>query len=203
MKRGFPSLYPIVDRSEGKGRGLFELARAVLDGGAGILQIREKSLPSGELFREVERVLACAADRRALVIVNDRVDIAKASGADGVHLGREDLPPAAARDILGEEKIIGLSTHSLEEFEAALSEPVDYVAIGPVFHTTTGGKRRPPLGTGVLEKCAERATKPVVAIGGIGLGDVREVLARGADAAALISALMREDDIARAVRELI
>jgi len=153
MTEKFPPLYPIVDRSAGRGRGIYDLARAVLDGGARILQIREKQLSSIELFREAGKVVDYARRLGASVIVNDRIDIASAVDADGVHLGQDDLPPAAARRILGEGKIIGLSTHSMKEFEEALREPIDYVALGPVFETFTAGKKRPPLGLGLLREC--------------------------------------------------
>ena len=203
--RRIPPLYPIVDGHEGRGRSLFDLARAVIDGGGRLLQVREKEMTSVELFRAVVRILDYASCHGAVVIVNDRVDIAKAAGADGVHLGQDDLPPAAAREILGDGKIIGLSTHSMEEFDGALPLPVDYIAVGPIFPTKTAGKTRSALGVGFLKRIGMGPIpgKPVVAIGGINGENARIALEAGADSVALISALMREEDVEAATRRLL
>jgi thiamine-phosphate pyrophosphorylase len=132
-------------------------------------------------------------------IVNDRADIAAASGADGVHLGQEDFPVAAARKILGAGKIIGKSTHSLEQAKAALKEKVDYLAVGPVFWTQTKKIDR-PVGTELAAQVRKLTRKPILAIGGIKPANAASVLAAGATGVAVVSALMAAPDVGAAAR---
>ena len=178
-------------------RGLYALvggadplaqAAAALDGGAAVLQLRVKDRPAGEVLELAAR-LVTLADGRALVIVNDRADLAVLAGADGVHLGEEDLPVAAARAVVGPDLLVGRSTRSLGDGLAALADGADHVGFGPVFATTTKQIVEPPRGLARLAEVASRLPIPVVAIGGIGLDTIGAVAAAGAAAAAVIGAL--------------
>ena len=177
----------------------------MISGGASFIQLRDKSAPAGELYESVVEVMSFARERSAKIIVNDRVDIALAAGADGVHLGQDDLPASEARKILGADKIIGVSTHSIEQFRAALDLPVDYIAIGPIFATSTKEDHDPVVGLDLLREVRSIAERmPVVAIGGINLSNAVFVLEAGADSVAVISdVLAAPDQIADRVRQFL
>jgi thiamine-phosphate pyrophosphorylase len=149
-----------------------------------------------EFLKAASAIVALAHGRGATVIVNDRADIARLSGADGVHLGQDDLDPAAARRLLGDRAMIGRSTHNKVQLESAAAEPVDYVAIGPVFATATKATGYDAVGLEMVRVAAQLG-KPVVAIGGIALGNARSVIDAGASAVAVISDLMVGDPRAR------
>ena len=166
------------------------LAEAVLAGGARVLQLRIKEASAGELLSVARRLVALAAGR-ALVIVNDRVDVAAVSGADGVHVGDEDLPVAEARRVLGPDLLLGRSTRTLEDGLAALAAGADHVGFGPIFETGTKRIEEPPRGLDQLRQVAARLPAPLVAIGGITLHTISDVAAEGAAAAAVISDLTR------------
>jgi len=189
-------LYAIADASFGNP---IELAPRLFEGGARRIQVRNKNATARELLDQVERILALAPPD-AQVIVNDRVDIALIAGAAGVHLGQTDLPPAAAREILGPERIIGVSTHNLDQALAADKLPVDYVAVGPIFATLTKENPDPVLGLKELATICKAIHKPVVAIGGIRLDNVEHVLDAGATSVAVIRGLLDSADIAARVR---
>jgi thiamine-phosphate pyrophosphorylase len=175
-----------------------DLARAFLDGGARVLQVRAKELASGPFLELCERLVALAGGYSASVIVNDRVDVARLSGADGVHVGQEDLPPAAARSQLGPEAVVGFSTHSVAQVEAALLEPVTYIAVGPVFGTSTKDTGYGAVGLDLVSTASGLAGPlPVVAIGGITLDNARSAIDAGASAVAVISDLLVGDPTAR------
>jgi thiamine-phosphate pyrophosphorylase len=174
------------------------------DGGAALIQIREKHAPAGELLVEVRRALSVAGAYGVRIVINDRADIALAAGADGVHLGQDDLPPAAARKLLGDDAIIGFSTHTLEQVRAAAGLPVDYIAFGPVFSTNTKDNADPTVDPNLLKE-ARLLTRgrPLVAIGGIDDANLSAVFGAGADSAAVISALISEaSQIEQRMREL-
>ena len=162
-----------------------------------MVQLRGKDLSSGDLFRECRRLVSLARPLGLKVIVNDRADLAWVSGADGVHVGQEDLPAAEARRILGEQAIIGLSTHGLDQARQARESPVDYVAIGPVFPTRTKENPDPVVDRQELEAIREQVAKPLVAIGGITLENVRPLIDSGVDSVAVIRDLLLADDIRR------
>lgn len=163
------------------------------EGGAQFVQLREKHLSPREFYVEAEVALRVARERGVRLIINDRVDIALAVGADGVHLGQDDLAPEAARRVLGEDALVGFSTHSVEQALEAASLPVDYVAIGPIFATSSKEKADPVVGLDGLRRVREAiGDLPLVAIGGITRENVHEVLAAGADSVAVISALLAE-----------
>jgi thiamine-phosphate pyrophosphorylase len=155
-----------------------------------------------------EEVIARARPAGATVIVNDRADVARLSGADGVHLGQEDLPPASARQIVGGAAIVGLSTHSADQVRQACRQPVDYIAVGPVFGTATKDTGYDQVGTALVAQAAAivagaGAALPLVAIGGITLDRAREVIDAGAQCVAVISDLLSTGDPERRVREYV
>jgi thiamine-phosphate pyrophosphorylase len=155
------------------------------------MQLREKHLPPREFYREALEALKVARTFGAKLVVNDRADIAHAVGADGVHLGQDDMPPAAARALLGTAAVIGFSTHGVEQALEAAGLPVDYVAVGPVFNTSSKEKPDPLVGLeGVRRVRAAIGAVTLVAIGGITAEDARAVLEAGADSVAVIGALV-------------
>ncbi len=168
-------------------------AAQALDGGAGVLQLRVKEGGDAALLEVATRLVALARGR-ALVIVNDRVDLAVLSGADGVHVGDEDLPVEAARRVAGPDLLVGRSTRTLADGLAALAAGADHVGFGPVFATSTKQIAEPPRGLATLAEVARALPAPVVAIGGIGLATIGPVAAAGAAAAAVIGALFDAPD---------
>jgi len=182
---------------------MIDLTAAYLSGGATLLQIRAKNTPSGSLLETASAIATLAHQARAMVIVNDRGDIARLSGADGVHVGQEDLSPASVRAIVGTDAIVGLSTHTPAQLEAAVREPISYAAIGPIFGTGTKTTGYSPLGLDPVRSAAEYTRArgmPLVAIGGITLETAPEVIGAGASAVAVISDLATADDPAARVR---
>lgn len=195
-----PKLYPITDRRL-SGLSHAEQVARLCEGGARLVQLREKHLSPREFYIEAEEALKVARARGMKLIVNDRADIALALGADGVHLGQDDMPPEAARALLGEGAFIGCSTHSVEQAVAAARLPVDYVAIGPVFATSSKENPDPSVGLeGVARVRAAVGRLPLVAIGGITPENARPVLDAGADSVAVIGALLIHNDPARIAR---
>jgi thiamine-phosphate pyrophosphorylase len=187
-----PRLYAIADATFGDP---VELAGALFDGGARFVQVRNKRACARELLDQVERVVALAP-RDARVIVNDRADVALLAGAAGVHLGQTDLPPVSARQILGPDRIIGISTHSWEQSVKAGNEPVDYIAIGPIFATATKENPDPVVGLEMLSQISKTIRKPIVAIGGIQLKNARDVMKAGCTSVAVIRDLLGGSDVA-------
>ncbi len=195
-------LYAIVDTAQTGGRPLVSVIDAMLAGGVSVLQLRMKDRPADEFLR-----LALTARERTtragcLFIVNDRVDIALAARADGVHLGQDDLPLEAARPLVG-EMLIGISTHSLEQAEAAERGGADYIGFGPMFPTRTKETGYGSRGVAMLESVRRRVGIPIVAIGGITAENVARTWNSGADAAAMISYLTQSDDVTARVKEIL
>jgi len=187
-----PKIYPITDVSL-SGISHAEQVERLVAGGATLIQLREKHASPRDFFEAAKRALEIAHEAGAKIIINDRADIARALGADGVHLGQDDLPPDAARQVLGSDAIIGFSTHSVEQAIKAAAYNVDYIAIGPIFETTTKEKPDPVVGLYGLTEVKKNVGKiPLIAIGGINLNSINDVLAAGADSVALISAIIRE-----------
>jgi thiamine-phosphate pyrophosphorylase len=195
-----PPLYAIVDPLD-TGRSPEELARAMLRGGARILQLRLKAASSRDLLAAACALRDLTRDAGALLIVNDRADIARAADADGVHLGQDDLPPAAARAILGSGSIVGVSTHDVAQARAAAAAGADYLGVGPVFTTSTKPDALAARGIALVRAVREAVTVPLVAIGGITPDAAVGVRAAGADAVAMIGALVRAGDVEGAVRD--
>jgi thiamine-phosphate pyrophosphorylase len=201
----FPSpLYAIVDTLDEARRSHIELAEALLACGVPLLQLRMKQTPTRRFVEVARQVQARCAAAKCLLIVNDRTDIAKLIGAAGVHLGQDDLSPQAARGILGPDKIIGLSTHTLEQAEvAATSGVADYLGFGPIFTTTSKQNPDPVVGLDGLREVRRRVSLPVVAIGGITPDTAMAVRRAGADAVAMISVIARTADVGATVRILL
>lgn len=170
------------------------LGRSLFAGGARVVQIRHKGASSGELLAQA-RALVDTAPADGLVIVNDRADVARLVGAGGIHLGQRDLPVRHARELLGPDAVIGLSTHSLEEARAALEEDIDYIAVGPVFPTRSKANPDPPVGLAGVRAASRLGKVPVVAIGGIHLSEAADVLRAGAASVAVISDLVGSPDL--------
>jgi thiamine-phosphate pyrophosphorylase len=185
-----PRIYPITD-AQLTGLSHAEQVRRLASGGATFVQLREKQRNTAEFYSSAKAALAVARECGIKLIINDRVDIALTIGADGVHLGQDDLSPVEARKLLGSEKIIGCSTHNLAQAHEALSLPIDYLAIGPVFSTSTKADPDPIVGLEVVRKVRKvTGSLPIVAIGGINETNAAMVLAAGADSVAVISALL-------------
>ena len=195
-------LYVILDREAARGRDLLWLLEAVLAGGGRLVQLREKHWPAAELYR-VARVLGERCRRAGgLFIVNDRADLALALAADGLHVGQDDLPAAAARRLLAPGMILGVSTHDARQARRALADGADYVAVGSIF--PTGSKAGFHLvGPDLIRALRPEIPVPLVAIGGITVGNVDQVIAAGADGVAVISAVCAAPDPEEATRRLL
>jgi thiamine-phosphate pyrophosphorylase len=191
-------LYGMVDLSPGSAPA-GRLARALLEGGARVLQVRMKGASAAAMLAVLDELRPLARSRGATLIVNDRVDVALAGGADGVHLGQDDLPLAAARRI-APHLVIGVSTHSELQAAAAEREGADYIGFGPIFATTSKARPDRVVGVAVLRDVCARVRLPVVAIGGILPEHAREVAAAGAAAAAIIGGVSRAADPVAAAR---
>ena len=205
MRESFrlPRVYPITDRQLSRLSHAEQVAR-LADGGATLVQLRDKHASPAEFYEEARAALKIANERDVQLIVNDRVDIALALGL-GVHLGQDDLPPEAARRLLGNEAIIGYSTHSLSQLEEAAKLPVHYVAIGPIFPTSTKENPHPVVGLEGVRLAREvLGPTPLVGIGGVSPGNSEQVIEAGADSVALIRSLLAEPDhIAQAFQSLL
>jgi len=197
----FPKLYAIIDAAQSRARSLELLSQILLDAGVKLIQYRDKQSSSREVY-EVSRELARrAASQGGLLIVNDRADIALAAGASGVHVGQDDLPPDLARKILGSSKMVGFSTHNMDQLKDADRQPVDYIALGPIFTTQSKDRPDPVVGLDLLLQARKLTRKPLVAIGGITLETTPAVIEAGADSVAVIHDLMSADDPGRRARE--
>lgn len=190
VQRKISGLYAVIDAACVKPETFGDVARALLSGGARIIQVRAKDRAEGELLGVCEAVQKATQERGALFIVNDRIDIALLCGADGVHLGQDDIPVAEARMLLGPSKIIGVSTHNALEAQEAASSKADYISFGPVFFTKTKKDAQDPKGVPGLKEIRKAVSLPIVAIGGINEGNMAEVFAAGANAVAMISFLL-------------
>ena len=197
-----PRVYPITD-TQISGLSHAEQVALLADGGATVVQLRDKHASAKEFYEQAKAALAVARVRDVQLIINDRADIALALGADGVHLGQDDLPPAAARRLLGQDFVIGFSTHNLKQAIEASIWPVDYLAIGPIFPTSTKQNPDPVVGLDGLRVVREAiGERPLVAIGGITRPEARAVIDAGADSVALIRNLLSSPDgISEALRQ--
>ncbi|MBM3469889.1 MAG: thiamine phosphate synthase [Armatimonadetes bacterium] len=198
-----PSVYVIADRAFGRGRLLEDLVTAAVTGGATMVQLREKVWSAGRVVEAGRRLLEITRRAGAPLIVNDRVDIALAVGADGVHLGPDDLPVADARRLLGPEKIIGASAATVEEALMAQAEGADYVGVGSIFPTSSKPDAGEAIGVEPLTRIRAAVGIAVVAIGGITYDNAAQAIRAGADGVAVISAVVGADDVAGATRRLL
>ena len=196
------SLYVVLDRTASAGRDLEVILDATLAGGCRMIQLREKEWPSGRLLPLAERMRDRCRRAGAIFIVNDRVDLALAVGADGVHLGQDDLPPRAARPLLRPGMVLGRSTHSVGQAREAQVEGADYIAVGSMFPTRT----KPDfqlVGPELIRAIRPETRSPLVGIGGVTRENVAEVIRAGADGVAVISAVCGAPDPAAATREFL
>jgi thiamine-phosphate pyrophosphorylase len=195
VKLQLPAVYPITD-PEISGLTACEQIRRLADGGATLVQIRDKRSTSRAFYESAKDALKTARDRNVRILINDRVDIALVCNADGVHLGQEDVPPEQARRILGNTAMIGYSTHTIAQVKDALRLPIDYIAFGPIFLTSTKEKADPVVGLQMLAEVRSLAGGvPVVAIGGIDETNIVSVIKAGADSAAVVSSVLKEQDV--------
>jgi thiamine-phosphate pyrophosphorylase len=187
-------IYPLTDTML-SGLSHSEQVVRLSNGGVNLIQLREKDLTPSEFFRQSLKALRIARERGVKIVINDRVDIALAIEADGVHLGQEDFPPEAARRLLGDRAIIGVSTHNVEQARRAAHLPVNYLAIGPIFATSSKTNSEPEVGLAGLRDVRDAIGDfPLVAIGGITTDNGLDVLESGADAIAVIKALLATPD---------
>ena len=192
MKITIPKVYPITD-THISGLSHLEQVRRLVSGGASLIQLRDKSAGAGAFYDAAVEAISYAHEHGVKIIINDRADIALAARADGVHLGQDDLSPTHARSLLGADAIIGFSTHSVEQARAALDLPIDYLAIGPIFATSTKADPDPVVGIEGLTAVRKLVSHlPLVAIGGIDRQNAAAVLETGADALAVISDLLAD-----------
>jgi thiamine-phosphate pyrophosphorylase len=197
-----PRFYPITDvRLSGLSHA--DQVERLVAGGATMIQLREKTASPREFYAAALEAMKVARRLNVRIIINDRVDIAIAVNADGVHLGQEDIPPDHARRLLGERRIVGFSAHGVKQAERADGLPVDYIAIGPVFQTSTKKDPDAVVGLEAIAATRRQTSKPLVAIGGITLSRAASVIEAGANSVAVISDLFSTNDISGRAREFI
>jgi len=192
-------IYVITDRT----RGHVEVAQAALEGGARAIQLRDPEASTWQLVAWAEKIRRLCDQYRALFIVNDRLDVALAAGAWGVHLGTDDMPIPHARRILGREAVIGASVANVFEARTAQAAGASYVAVGSIYETLSKDDAGAAIGPDVLREVAEAVTIPVVAIGGVSCDRIGQCRANGASAVAVISAVSKADDMVEATRRLV
>jgi thiamine-phosphate pyrophosphorylase len=197
-------IYGITAEKFSRGRSNLEVVRAMVEGGVNIIQYREKRPHKSyrQMLDECRRIRAITRDHGVMFIVNDHVDIAVLVDADGVHVGQDDLPVAAVRQLVGPEKIIGLSTHSPDQARAALAAGADYIGVGPIYSTKTKDDVCDPVGLEYLEYAVENIPLPFVAIGGIKQHNIDAVIERGAKTICLVTEIVGADDIVQVVKKL-
>ena len=203
MRFPFPRLYAIIDAAQLGDRAPEEATERLLRAGVRLLQYRAKLATSRQLFEAALRMAAQVARAGGVLVVNDRADVALAARARGVHLGQQDLPVEMARRILGDDFIIGCSTHSLDQAEEADRSPADYVALGPIFATESKAQPDSVVGLDGLREARRATRKPLVAIGGITLENALEVIAAGADSVAVIHDLLAAPDLEIRARQFL
>lgn len=188
------TLYLITDRHQTAGRPLMEVVRRSLEGGVKAVQLREKDLSSAELYRMGEELRRLTSRYDATLIINDRLDVALAVDADGLHLGINSMPIAKARKILGSDKIIGYSSHAVDEALRAQADGADFITFGPLFFTPSKAAHGEPCGVKVLTETVAALNIPVFALGGISLANICEALSANIHGVAVISAIMAAQD---------
>lgn len=193
MRLVMPRLYVILDAGMLTGSP-GEIAKQLIEAGVRLLQYRDKQASARELLENSRAIAATAAAANCPFFVNDRPDVAYLSGAAGVHVGQEDLGVEQAREVVGPERWVGVSTHNLEQFQQAAASSADYIAVGPIFPTTSKANPDPVVGVDLVRRVRALTSKPIVAIGGISLEHAPEVIAAGADSVAVISGILKAPD---------
>ncbi|MBO7300576.1 MAG: thiamine phosphate synthase [Tidjanibacter sp.] len=202
MNKDILKLYLVTDRPLSLGRDIEQIVREAVEGGVTIVQLREKECSTGEFVALARRLKALLAPLGVPLIINDRVDVALAADADGVHIGQSDMPYKDARRLLGYDKIIGLSVENFEDLERANAMDVDYIGISPVYGTPTKSDTAEPFGLEGLHKAVAMSAHPTVAIGGMNAQTIGEVIAAGADGVAVVSAICSAPSPREATKEL-
>jgi thiamine-phosphate pyrophosphorylase len=195
-------LYPITDLALSGHQDYPSLIDALIAGGVRVIQLRMKGASTEEIAATARVALPRCRAAGVDLIINDDAEACRSSGADGLHVGQGDLPPREARRIIGPDKILGLSTHGREQFTAALGEPVDYIAVGPIFGTRSKENPDPMVGLELVRWARSQTDRPLVAIGGITEETLPSVLEAGAEIVAVIAAVMGAGDVTEAVRRL-
>jgi thiamine-phosphate pyrophosphorylase len=197
-------IYGITAEKFSLGRSNIEVVKAMIEGGIAIIQYREKrpAKSFAAMLSECREIRRITRDAGVLFIVNDYCDIARLADADGVHVGQDDLPVSAVRELIGPDKIIGLSTHNPEQATAAVAAGVDYIGVGPIFATATKDDVCAPVGLGYLQHVVHSCPLPFVAIGGIKEHNIEQVVRHGAKTVALVTEIVGARDIAATVRRL-
>ena len=203
MKRNQLRLYLVTDRALAGGRDIEDIVCESVEGGATMVQLREKDIDTRDFIELALRLKKVLAPYGVPLIINDRVDVALASDADGVHIGQSDMPYAMARRILGPEKIIGLSVENFAQIEEANSLDVDYIGVSPVFATPTKTNTAAPFGLEGLRRAVEMSVHPTVAIGGMNASTAADVISTGTDGIAVVSAIVCAASPRKASRELL
>jgi thiamine-phosphate pyrophosphorylase len=196
------TLYLVTDRSLLDGRDIMDEVRKAVQGGVTIVQLREKEASSREFYQLAGIMHDYLREINIPLIINDRLDIALAVDAEGLHIGQDDIPLAAARRLLGKDKIIGLSVETLEQARQGEREGADYLGVGPVYYTATKKDINKPLGLEFLSQCRQNTSIPLVAIGGISSRNLAQVKRSGVNGAAVVSAILGNADVEKAAREL-
>jgi thiamine-phosphate pyrophosphorylase len=193
MRLVLPRLYVILD-SALLTIPVEDCAQELADAGVRLLQYRAKDTPALNMLNVSRKLASLTIPRGASFIVNDRPDVAILAEATGVHVGQEDLDVEAAREVVGTEKLVGVSTHNLEQFRVAAETSADYIAVGPIFATSSKANPDPVVGTDLVRRVRDLSNKPIVAIGGITLENAASVIEAGADCVAVISDILRAPD---------
>lgn len=196
-------LHVLTDRDWSRGRSMLEVATAALAGGATVIQLRDKTATTRELIAEGLALRQLTRERGALLIVNDRIDVALAVEADGAHVGQDDMPATLARRLLGPDRILGVSAGTFAEAEAAIADGASYLGVGPIYPTRGKADAGAPTGPGLLTVIAAHSAIPQVAIGGITTENASEAMRAGAAGVAVITAVVNAEDVAAAARSMI
>ena len=196
------SLYLVTDRGLTKNRPLEAIIKEAIEGGVSLVQIREKDCSSLDFYELALRIKSLLAPYQIPLIINDRVDIALAVDADGLHIGQSDLPYSVARNLLGKDKIIGLSVENLQQAKEANALDVDYIGLSPVFYTDTKNDIAPTLGLEGIKEIAKISKHRMVGIGGINTSNASDIVSSGAEGIAVISAILSHLDPKKAAMEL-
>ena len=194
-------IYGLTDSRQSLGRSTVEVAKLIIEAGVKVLQYREKDKDTGVMLEECMAIRELTRKAGCCFIVNDHVDIALLCDADGVHVGQEDLPLSAVRSLVGQERVIGVSTHKWAEALAAIGGGADYIGVGPLYATATKSAAQ-PVGLGYLEEIAAKCPIPFVAIGGVNERTLPDVIGRGARCCAIVSAITLAEDIPAKVAQL-
>lgn len=195
-------LYFITDSKLTK-KTVIDDVKSAIKGGVRVIQYREKDAPTKQMFQEAKEIKELCQKNKVIFLINDRLDIALAVDADGVHIGQDDIPYNTARKLLGKNKIIGVTVHDLKESIDAEKKGADYIGLSPIFETSTKADAGKACGTGMIKDTVKKIKIPIVAIGGINKSNIGEVLKSGAKNVAIISAILTMDNVEQVVKNFI